>query len=71
MGELILGPPRKQSELKHNLRKRNTLTTSVSGPKRKLFSIDDNEWENTLRSQDVNELDKETRTDEKGIGQRA
>ncbi|GKA03604.1 hypothetical protein Tco_0676385 [Tanacetum coccineum] len=46
MGELILnkkGSLRKQSELKHNSRKRNTLTISISGPRRKLFSVDDDE----------------------------
>nr|GEV68008.1 transposase, Ptta/En/Spm [Tanacetum cinerariifolium] len=63
ISRVIPWPPRKQFELKHNLIKRITLTTSVSGPKRKFFSVDDDEWENTLRSQDVNELDKETRTD--------
>ncbi|PWA67428.1 transposase, Ptta/En/Spm [Artemisia annua] len=62
MGQLILnkkGSLRKQSELEHNLRKTNTLTTSVSGPRRKLFSVDENEWENSVRSQDMNEVDKE------------
>ena len=54
MGELILnkkGSLRKQSGLEHNLRKTNTLTTSLSGPRRKLFSVDEDEWENTMRSQ--------------------
>ncbi|GJT37722.1 transposase, Ptta/En/Spm [Tanacetum coccineum] len=62
MGELILnkkGSLRKQSQLKHNLRQRDTLITSISGPRKKLFSVDDDEWENTVRSQDVNEVDKE------------
>ncbi|GJQ93784.1 transposase, Ptta/En/Spm [Tanacetum coccineum] len=62
MGELILnkkGSLRKQSKLKHNLRQCNTLITSKSRPRRKLFSVDDDEWENTVRSQDVNEVDKE------------
>ncbi|GKF58113.1 hypothetical protein Tco_0171650, partial [Tanacetum coccineum] len=54
MGELILnkkGSLRKQSQLKHNLRQRDTLITSISGPRRKLFYVDDDEWENTVRSQ--------------------
>ncbi|GKA94998.1 transposase, Ptta/En/Spm [Tanacetum coccineum] len=55
MGELILnkkGSLRNQPRAGITMGERDTLITSISGPRRKLFYVDDDEWENTVRSQD-------------------
>ncbi|GJT38186.1 hypothetical protein Tco_0938051 [Tanacetum coccineum] len=49
------GSLRNQPRAGITMGERNTLTTSISGPRRKIFSVDDDEWENILRSQ----VDKE------------